>query len=235
MTLKAALPGLLGGMVRRAERTLGTAAEVKMATRAKTDAGNSGTPPTDELIRDYGRRLANANRNLREVMEEAASKRGVIGGIKKAAKRSGVPLNALVRVVAEMLEDQETVVAAEREWVRVRAIMAMPVSQGDLFPADALEIGRDPTQVVFLAGQAGYISGSNGNDIDQSNPHRTGTDEWIKFREQWHAGQASLARKFSVTRPHAIRKKRERSAAPDNTAISHPPSSSANVPLYAAV
>lgn len=206
-----------------------------MARRAKTNVGSSVTPPTDELIRDYGRRLADANRDLREVMEEAASKRGIIGGIKKAAKRSGVPLNALVRVVAEMLEDQETVVAAEREWVRVRAIMAMPVAQGDLFPADAPEIAPDPTQVVFLAGQAGYISGSNGHDIDQSNPHRTGTDEWIKFREQWHAGQACLARGFSVTKPHASRKKRERTAAPDDTASSHPPRKTANVPLYAVV
>jgi len=204
-----------------------------MARQSKRDAGLSGTPPTDELIRDYGRRLADASRDLREVMQEAASKRGVIGGIKKAAKRSGVPLNALVRVVAEMLEDQETVVAAEREWVRVRAIMAMPIAQGVLFPEDAPDVAPDPTQVVFLAGQAGYIAGSNGHDIDKSNPHQTGTDQWIKFREQWHAGQANLAKGFSITKPHAGRKKREPVTATDATAETAPPPQSSRPSLHA--
>jgi len=180
--------------------------------RADTAPGPGHNGPTDELVRDYARRLDLAKRELREVMDEAAAKRGVITGIKKAAKKSWVDVVALARVVDEAVEDQDEVIARERAYIRMRAVLAMPIVQDDLFPKDApapvLSAEEAEKQALHQAGSAGYMAGINGHDIDKSNPYDTGTEPWVKFREQWHAGQAHIVKGMNRPRPTPSNKRR---------------------------
>jgi|GEM_PF-5195831 len=185
--------------------------------RRRADPGiGHNTQPTDEQVRDYGRRLADAKRDLREVMDEAASKRGTISSIKKAAKKAGVDMKALVRVVDEMVRDHDEVVAEERAYIRMRAVLNIPVYQDDLFPQDAplpvLSDDEAAKQALHQAGAAGYMAGLNAHDINAANPHPQGTEEWVKWREQWHAGQAHLAKGLMPKR--AARTDRQRRAPP---------------------
>lgn len=189
----------------------------KAATTGDAGPGHNG--PSDELTRDYARRLDVAKRDLREIMDEAAAKRGVITGIKKAAAKAGVDVRALERVVAEAVMDQDEILAAERAYIRMRAVLNMPILQDDLFPAAAAAPTMSPEeaerQALHQAGQAGYMAGINGHDIDKSNPHTTGTEPWVKFREQWHAGQAHLAKGLGTgRRPPTQRERRTMDPAP---------------------
>lgn len=191
----------------------------KAATTGDAGPGHNG--PSDELTRDYARRLDVAKRDLREIMDEAAAKRGVITGIKKAAAKAGVDVRALERVVAEAVMDQDEILAAERAYIRMRAVLNMPILQDDLFPAAAAAPTMSPEeaerQALHQAGQAGYMAGINGHDIDKANPHTAGEELWVKWREQWHAGQAHIAKGLSPRR-----------TAPTNRKRADPPPTAAN-------
>ncbi|MDR3533999.1 MAG: hypothetical protein P4L90_25965 [Rhodopila sp.] len=163
-----------------------------------SDEAPKSNGPTDREIRAAGRDLADLKRSLREKMEEAASIRGTISQRKKAWKKAGFPVVAIDRVVADMLQDDDELLAEEREYIRIRAVMNVAWSQDDLFPETVLtsaeEAAEDEEQALHMAGQNGYAAGLNGHDIDKSCPYAPGTDRHVKFREQWHHGQAHLAK-----------------------------------------
>jgi hypothetical protein len=159
-------------------------------------AGHNG--PTDDLIRNYARRALDKKRALQEKTDEASVASGEYRSVLKAAKKVGINQGQLARVVADLDRDPEDVKKEEQDYLRIAQLMSMPVTQMDLFPEDApspqTSEADDERQVLWSARSAGYKSGLSGHDIDASSPHTTGTEEWVKFREGWHGGQAHLAK-----------------------------------------
>lgn len=170
-----------------------------------TDQPNGAAPghngPTDDQIRKSTIEIINRKRAMAEKAEELAALRGSMSTYKKALKKSGYPIAAMFKVAEDSVQDQDALLADEKEYIRIRAVMNMPWKQEDLFPEtvqqSAADAEADEELALHRAYSDGYGAGRNAHDIDKSCPFDTGSEKWVKFREGWHAGQARNAEGLS--------------------------------------
>ena len=167
--------------------------------------GHNG--PDDALILEYARGIIALDERIEEVTDERKSLVGEVRSRYKSAKKAGIHIGALQPANDNTRRDPEDVKVEEQNYIRIANLFQMPMSQGDLFPADAVP-PMDPNspegqrQAIFDAGLQGLRAGKAGWKIEDCpfDPDQD-TDEHKAWISNWHAGQAHLAR--GLTPPKA--------------------------------
>lgn len=159
--------------------------------------GHNG--PSDALILEYARNIIRKDNEIEETRDALKSLVGQRRSQVKAAKKAGVPTDALLRAIAQRNKDQDEIIRDEREWVRMRALLNMPIDQIELFPNDlsfrAVDDEERNEQLVFGAEQMGYAGGKNGHLIDNNPFHQSAeSEQFSAWVSGWHRGQAHLAK-----------------------------------------
>jgi hypothetical protein len=172
------------------------------ATSAFTDTndpsiGHNDTSDADIL--KVGRAIIRKDVEIEEASDVLKSLVGERRNMVKAAKKQGMPKDALLRVIRDRKRETDEVVAEERQYVRLMALFNMPIEQMELFPSESPpqramgDAARE--QARFDAEDQGYRAGINGHLIDTNPHHQTeDSEEWAAFGSGWHRGQAHLAR-----------------------------------------
>lgn len=179
-----------------------------MARRSTTSANGSGsesdsptsghnsTGPSDALLLTYARDIKTEMVKVEDLTEERKS---IIGGIRakyKSAKAAGIHIDALRDAIKDSVRGEEEMKLEMQQYLRMMNLFKMPMTQADLFPADAAppldpnsEEGRK--QAVFDAGLQGLRAGKAGFLISDNPYHQTeDSEEHQAWTSQWHAGQA---------------------------------------------
>jgi ribosome modulation factor len=187
-------------------------------TESTPEIGDNG--PSDALILDYARNIIRKDNEIEEVQASLKSLVGQRRSQVKAAKKAGVPTDALLRAIAQRHKDQDEVIRDEREWVRMRSLLGMPVEQIELFPNDLafrpVDDEERDKQLAFGAEQLGYVSGKNGNLVDNNPFHQSDeSEQYVAWVNGWRRGQAFLAK--GLTSP-SVRGRRGSGNAEDRPA-----------------
>lgn len=159
-------------------------------------SGHNSTGPSDALILTYARDIRAETVKIEDLTDERKS---LIGGIRakyKSAKAAGIHIDALRRAIKDADRGAEELKLETQNYLRMVNLFNMPMTQADLFPADAAppldpssEEGRK--QAVFDAGLQGLRAGKAGFLISDNPYHQTEDNaEHVAWVEQWHAGQA---------------------------------------------
>lgn len=163
------------------------------------EAGHNG--PSDALILDYARYIIRKDNEIEEVRDALKSLIGQRRSQVKAARKSGVPTDALLRAIAQRHKDQDEIIRDEREWVRMCALLGMPVEQIELFPdliSSVIDSEERAKQLAFAAEELGYVAGRNGHLIDNNPFHQSDeSEQFAAYVNGWHRGQAHLAKGLS--------------------------------------
>ncbi|MBX3502813.1 MAG: hypothetical protein KF889_25490 [Alphaproteobacteria bacterium] len=156
---------------------------------------NSKTPPAEfdeATLQHHIDQIQGAHLRLEEKLRETASVRGEFAAIKKAAKKAGAPVAAIMEALGLKKQEAGEVVSHYRNVGRVLKMLNAPLgTQWNLF-ADV------ETVDVMDADAAGYHAGKNGEPAS-NNPHQAGTEEharWTGGWNRWVAENAPGARKY---------------------------------------
>jgi hypothetical protein len=182
----------------------------KAANGADHDGPEQAAPeghngPSDALILEYARNIIRKDVEIEETRDELKSLVGQRRSQVKAAKKAGIPTVALLRAIAQRHMDQDEIIANEREWVRMRALLGMPVEQTELFPdivASSLDDEERRKQAIFGIEQMGYLAGKSGQPIEDNPFHQSlESEQFTVWARHWHKGQARLARGLTPPKP----------------------------------
>lgn len=169
------------------------------SAQLSSDPGVGHNGPDDGIILKFAQQAIVARTKFEEAHEVSKAEQGAYRSILKAAKKSGINQDVLVRAMDARRRDEADVVAEERTYIRYCALLNMPMRQADLFgdmPQPTVE------QQVFDAADAGYQAGKTGQLIDDNPWDQAGESEmFTEWRSGWHRGQAVLAR--GMGRPKA--------------------------------
>lgn len=148
---------------------------------------------------------------------------GVLRNIVKRAKADGVNVKATIQTVVVSKLDIDDVKRDLRDQLRYMALRRMPISAAELFDGwdDAVSQKTQAEDDTWAAEDAGYYSGRHNGSLDDS-PFPPGSELDVRWRAQWHKGQAAIAREMgpdakpaSSTRQRPARRTAAPEAAPE--------------------
>lgn len=169
--------------------------------------------PTDVLLLQYKCEIIALDEQIEEVTDERKSLVAEVRGKYKAAKKAGIHIDALRRAILDSKRAPEEVLVEEQSYIRMANLFRMPMTQGNLFPADASpplapDSPEGRKQAVFDASIQGLRAGKAGYLISDNPYHQTDdSEEYQAWVTQWHLGQAHLARGLTPTKPTKIKRK----------------------------
>lgn len=152
------------------------------------------TNVTDYTIGECYKAALHASRELEECQAATRSARGVLGAVLKEAKKLGVSIPAVKRVLKDRKLDLAEVVNEERQYLRVMTISGvMPTIQESLFGDLSIPAAEEDTEdraydVGVQCGQAG--------ETRTINPYNAGSGNFEAWDRGWRNGQESIAAKL---------------------------------------
>lgn len=185
-------------MAKRAPKPQDTPADTGAATttrgRGRKKADTNAPAVLDQATYEHHvDQLVGAQLRLEDKLRECASERGVLANAKKAAKKAGVPVDAVMKALALKKRPAGEVVSEYRDIGRALKYLEAPLgTQWGLF-------NDVETVDVMDADAAGYHAGKN-NEPASNNPHQAGTEEhanWTGGWNRWVAENAPGAKKVA--------------------------------------
>lgn len=171
----------------------------KPRRKSKVKGGDAPPVVLDEAtFQHHVQMIQGAHLRLEDKLKECASERAVLGNAKKAAKKAGVPVDAVMMALRLKKREAGEVVTEFRNVGKVLKILEAPLgTQWGLF-TDVEVVD------VMDADAAGFHAGKN-NEFSDNNPHAAGTEEHQKWHGGWLRAQAELAPGASRADPVAAK------------------------------
>jgi ribosome modulation factor len=122
---------------------------------------------------------------------------GVLRNIVKRAKADGMNTTAMIAAVKATKLEPEVVSADLRDQIRYMGIIHLPMTQASLFEGIDFEVNSSTEHKddLWTAEDAGYRAGRHGQRIEDC-PYQTGTELHVHWVQEWHKGQAAIAREL---------------------------------------
>jgi hypothetical protein len=156
-----------------------TGAETPTRGRGRKKAEANAPAVLDQATYEHHvDQLVSASLRLEDKLRECASERGILANAKKAAKKAGVPVDAVMKALALKKRPAGEVVSEYRDIGRALKYLEAPLgTQWGLF-------NDVETVDVMDADAAGYHAGKN-NEPKSNNPHQAATEEFVKWDGGW--------------------------------------------------
>jgi hypothetical protein len=154
-------------------------------------ANLSSTNVTDKTRREFFAKALKTKQAHEEAMSEARSLLGAHRAILKEAKKAGISVSAITRVLAERSEDPDIIQIEEQEYIRMKAISGQPFSfQDDLLGGPTLDLSEKEKEAISVdrAYDDGVFCGAAGH-TRTTNKHFAGTEQHDAWDRGWIAGQ----------------------------------------------
>ncbi len=131
---------------------------------------------------------------ISQAKERLESAQGSYRATIKAAKNDGVPTAALLAAMREKKMDPDAIALRDREMVRMRALVGVPMNQLDMFSALQPEQPKEAAEIVSEAdADAAGFSAYNGGAERGDNLHKPGTMLYQAWDRGWLRGQEETA------------------------------------------